>query len=93
MDLPEVAVGVLGATGYIGAPYRAEMRACEGVRMVALCARRMDLLEAAALSAVADDLRHFLPGIHCPARPHSPGVQERTHRLQQGGCVHHQHFF
>ena len=48
MDLPEVAVGVLGATGYIGAPYRAEMRACEGVRMVALCARRMDLLEAAA---------------------------------------------
>ena len=47
-ELPEVRVGVLGATGYIGAPYRAEMRACEGVRMVALCARRQDLLAAAA---------------------------------------------
>jgi len=40
-------VGVLGATGYIGTPYRAEMRECEGVRMVALCARRRELLEAA----------------------------------------------
>lgn len=48
---PEVArigVGVLGATGYIGTPYRAELRQCEGVKMVALCARRRDLLEAAA---------------------------------------------
>ena len=45
--LPPIGVGVLGATGYIGTPYRAEMRECEGVRMVALCARRRDLLEAA----------------------------------------------
>jgi predicted dehydrogenase len=47
-ELPTIGVGVLGATGYIGTPYRAEMRECEGVRMVALCARRRDLLEAAA---------------------------------------------
>lgn len=44
----DVGVGVLGATGYIGVPYRAEMRDCDGVRMVALCARRRSLLESAA---------------------------------------------
>ena len=43
-----VGVGVLGATGYIGEPYRAEMRECDGVRMVALCARRKEPLEKAA---------------------------------------------
>ncbi len=42
-------VGVLGATGFIGTPYRAEIReACTDARIVALCARRRDLLEAAA---------------------------------------------
>ena len=40
-------VGVLGATGFIGAPYREEIRACANARIVALCARRMDLLEQA----------------------------------------------
>lgn len=40
-------VGVLGATGYIAVPYRAEMRQAGG-RIVALCARRRDLLETAA---------------------------------------------
>ncbi|NIP92300.1 MAG: Gfo/Idh/MocA family oxidoreductase, partial [Akkermansiaceae bacterium] len=45
---PLFKVGVLGATGYIGAPYRAEIRGCEDARLVALCARRADLLEAAA---------------------------------------------
>ena len=40
-------IGVLGATGFIGAPYRAEIRACEDAQIIALCARRRDLLEAA----------------------------------------------
>lgn len=43
-----IGVGVLGATGYIGTPYRAELRECPDVKIVALCARRRDLLEAAA---------------------------------------------
>ena len=33
-------VGVIGATGYIGAPYRAEIREATGANIVALCARR-----------------------------------------------------
>ncbi len=42
-------VGVLGATGYIGTPYRAEIREARAdARIIALCARRRDLLEAAA---------------------------------------------
>ena len=49
-----VGVGVLGATGYIGEPYRAEMRECDGVRMVALCARRKEPLEKAAEEDGAD---------------------------------------
>jgi len=40
-------VGVIGATGYIGAPYRAEIREATGARIVALCARRRDLLDQA----------------------------------------------
>ena len=48
MSEPEVRVGFLGATGYIGVPYRHEMRGCSGVKMVALCARRQELLEAAS---------------------------------------------
>ena len=47
MPEPLFRVGVLGATGFIGAPYRAEIRACENARIVALCARRTDLLEEA----------------------------------------------
>jgi predicted dehydrogenase len=43
------AVGVLGATGYIGVPYRSEMRESpDDARIVALCARRRDVLQAAA---------------------------------------------
>src|SRR5437867_7494951 len=42
-------VGVIGATGYIGTPYRAEIReAADDATIVALCARRRELLEAAA---------------------------------------------
>ena len=40
-------VGVIGATGYIGTPYRQEIRECDNARIVALCARRRPLLEAA----------------------------------------------
>ena len=41
-------VGVLGATGYIGTPYRAEMRdSTDDCNIVALCARRVPLLEEA----------------------------------------------
>ncbi len=41
-------VGVIGATGYIGTPYREEIRESSGdIKIVALCARRRDLLEAA----------------------------------------------
>ena len=49
-----VGVGVLGATGYIGEPYRAEMRQCDGVRIVAVCARRKEPLQRAALEDGAD---------------------------------------
>ena len=40
--------GIIGATGFIGAPYRAEIRACHQAQMIALCARRKDLLKTAA---------------------------------------------
>lgn len=49
-----IGVGVLGATGYIGEPYRAEMRQCDGVRIVAVCARRKEPLQRAALEDGAD---------------------------------------
>lgn len=45
---PLFRIGVLGATGFIGSPYREEIRGCGNARIVALCARRRDLLEAAA---------------------------------------------
>ncbi len=42
-------VGVIGATGYIGTPYRAEIRdSPDDATIVSLCARRRDRLEAAA---------------------------------------------
>jgi len=42
-------VGVIGATGYIGEPYRSEIRESSDVAdIVALCARRQNLLDAAA---------------------------------------------
>ncbi len=42
-------IAVLGATGYIGTPYRSEIRAADGrARIVSLCARRQDRLESAA---------------------------------------------
>lgn len=50
----EFGIGVLGATGFIGTPYRAEIRESDGARIVALCARRMDRLEAAKLEDGAD---------------------------------------
>ncbi len=47
--MPAFGIGVLGATGYIATPYRAEIRQSPAdAQIVALCARRRDLLEAAA---------------------------------------------
>jgi predicted dehydrogenase len=58
-------VGVIGATGYIGTPYRAEIRqATDDAVIVALCARRRELLEAAAKKDAArlatDDWRRVV---------------------------------
>ncbi len=53
--MPYFGVGILGATGYIGTPYRKEIRESPAdVRIIALCARRRDLLEAAARQDDAD---------------------------------------
>jgi len=59
------SVGVIGATGYIATPYRAEIRAAkEDARIVALCARRRELLEAAATEDgaefISDDWRQVV---------------------------------
>jgi len=57
----KLGVGVIGATGHIGTPYRAELReSAEEARIVAVCARRRDRLEAAAedgAQLVTDDWR------------------------------------
>ncbi len=64
-------IGVIGATGYIGTPYRAEIReAPDDATIVALCARRPDLLEAAAredrAQFISDDWRRIVdyPGVN-----------------------------
>ena len=58
-------VGVIGATGYIGTPYREEIRASSyDVRIVALCARRRDRLEQAGAqdgaTCLTDDWREVV---------------------------------
>ncbi len=57
-------IGVLGATGYIGTPYRKEMRGCENAKIVGLCARRPHLLEAAGredgAQLLTDDWREIV---------------------------------
>tara|TARA_B000000441_G_C21570812_1_gene248533 strand:- start:167 stop:439 length:273 start_codon:yes stop_codon:yes gene_type:complete len=57
-------VGVIGATGFIGAPYRAEIRECSGANIVALCARRRELLERAGeedgATLLTDDWREVV---------------------------------
>jgi len=65
-------IGVIGATGFIGTPYRAEIRASkEDATIVALCARRRDLLEAAAWEDsprfITDDWRKVIdhPDVDC----------------------------
>ena len=51
--------GVIGATGFIGTPYREEMRgAPDAARIAALCARRRDRLEAAARLDGCDFITH-----------------------------------
>ena len=58
-------VGVIGASGFIGVPYRREMRdAPEQYEIVAVSARRRDLLEAAGredgASVVTTDWRELV---------------------------------
>lgn len=58
-------VGVIGATGFIGTPYRKEIReAGEDAEIVALCARRRDRLEAAGkedgAQLITDDWRQVV---------------------------------
>ena len=51
----KLGIAVLGATGYIGTPYRDEIReAGPETRIVTLCARRRDRLEAAQQQDQAD---------------------------------------
>ncbi|MFT4637550.1 MAG: putative dehydrogenase [Verrucomicrobiales bacterium] len=58
MDIPQLNIGVIGATGYIGTPYRKEIRHCHNANIVALCARRQALLEAAGQEDGATCLTH-----------------------------------
>ena len=45
----QFGIGVIGATGFIGTPYRHEIRDSQGGhKIVALCARRLDRLQEAA---------------------------------------------
>jgi len=56
----DFGIGIIGATGYIGVPYRKEIRESgestsgESATIVALCARRQDRLQAAAAEDGAD---------------------------------------
>ena len=55
----QFGVGVIGATGFIGTPYRSEIRESKNdARIVALCARRRDRLEAAAREDSAELITH-----------------------------------
>jgi predicted dehydrogenase len=63
--MTKFGVGVIGATGYIGMPYRAEIRESpEDATIVALCARRRELLEAAGredgASLISEDWRDIV---------------------------------
>ena len=50
----EFGIGIIGATGYIGRPYRQEIRnAGQDATIIALCARRQDLLVQAGREANA----------------------------------------
>ena len=58
-------VGVIGATGFIGTPYRQEIReAPDHARLTCLCARRRDLLDAAGaadgVTSLTDDWREVV---------------------------------
>ena len=65
-----IGVGVIGATGFIGTPYRRELRDTQGVRIVALCARRRDLLDGVLHVAGGEKLR-FLEVYDPAATPRS----------------------
>ena len=48
LESQALRIGIIGATGYIGTPYRQEIRESKQAKIVAVCARRADLLAAAA---------------------------------------------
>ena len=85
-------IGVLGATGFIGSPYRKEIRACpDEADIVALCARRPENLKAAAQEDGAefysDDWKAVMahPGVNLvlvctPDRLHHEAVMECAER-------------
>lgn len=54
IEIQPFRIGILGATGYIGNPYRQEIRDSGEAMIVALCARRPELL---AEAVVADGAR------------------------------------
>lgn len=61
----QFGIGVIGATGFIGTPYRQEIRdSHDDVRIVALCARRQDRLEQAraedGAELITDDWRQVV---------------------------------
>lgn len=63
--MPDFGVGILGATGYVATPYRAEIRQTPAdARIVALCARRRDLLDKAGRedksALITDDWRQVV---------------------------------
>ncbi len=61
---PAFRIGILGATGYIGSPYRREIRESGQADIIALCARRPEPLTRAAAEAGAqlatDDWRRIV---------------------------------
>ena len=64
-------IAVLGATGFIGDPYRKEIRECPGdAKILSLCGRRMDRLKTAAekddAEFFSDDWRQVIdhPGVN-----------------------------
>ncbi|MBP63057.1 MAG: hypothetical protein CMJ62_16175, partial [Planctomycetaceae bacterium] len=59
VDKMKFSIGIIGATGYIGTPYRSEIReATNTAEIVALCARRRDRLEAAGRQDGATLITH-----------------------------------
>src|SRR5437870_1575590 len=76
-------VGIIGATGFIASAYRREIRACSAeAELVALCARRRDLLDAAAR-----DVRAVVCRWHTPRPLSMPFTWRDDATLSAAGSV------